>query len=388
MTRLLLLATLCAALLSGCGIGRWFTGGASNLEPPAELMPLTGSAQVERRWAADAGEGLKGGYLLLSPALQNDTLYVADARGQVSAYSASKGKRLWRVELDQPVTAGTGFGEGLVLLGTKNGDVIALEREDGKQKWLSRVSSEVLAPPRIQSGVVLVQTVDGKLAGLDARDGRLIWTLERSVPALSLRGTGSPVAVSSVGVVLAGFASGKLLAANLRDGRLLWEAPIAEPHGRDEIERMVDVDAPPLVVGKAAYAAAYQGKVVAINLETGQLMWSKDVSTYSAMDHDQRHLYLVDEKGHLYALDLNTGAQAWRQEGLRGRAPSAPVATATHVVTGDFEGYVHWFDKGDGRLVGRYKMGDDAIKAKPATDGDSVYVLDQDAGLAALRARP
>ncbi len=384
----LLFATLCAALLSGCGVGRWFTGGASNIEPPAELSKLNDALRVERRWAADTGEGLKRGYLLLSPALQNDVLYVADPHGQVSAYGARDGKRLWRVELDQPVTAGTGFGEGLVLLGTKNGDVIALARESGTQKWLSRVSSEVLAPPRIQSGIVLVQTVDGKLSGLDARDGRLIWTLERSVPALSLRGTGSPVAVASAGVVLAGFASGKLLAANLRDGRLLWEAPIAEPHGRNEIERMVDVDAPPLVVGKAAYAAAFQGKVVGINLETGQLMWSKELSTYSAMDHDQRHLYLVDEKGHLYALDLNTGAQAWRQEGLRGRAPSAPVATATHVVVGDYEGYVHWVDKDDGSLVARYKMGGEAIKAKPATDGDSVYVLDQDAELAVLQTRP
>ncbi len=384
----LVLAALCTAMLSGCGVGRWFTGGASNLEPPAELSSLTDPARVDRRWAADTGEGLKRGYLLLSPALQSDVLYVADARGQVSAYGARDGKRMWRVELDQPVTAGTGYGEGLVLLGTKNGDVVALERESGKQKWLSRVSSEVLAPPRIHSGVVLVQTVDGKLSGLDARDGRLIWTLERSVPALSLRGTGSPVAVGGVGVVLAGFASGKLLAANLRDGRLLWEAPIAEPHGRNEIERMVDVDAPPLVVGKVAYAAAYQGKVVAINLESGQLVWSKDVSTYSAMDHDQRHLYLVDEKGEVHALDLNTGAQVWRQEGLHGRAPSAPVATATHVVVGDFEGYVHWLDKDDGSLVGRYKMGGEAIKAKPVTDGDSVYVLDQDADLAALRARP
>lgn len=383
-----LLATLCAVLLTGCGIGRWFTGGESNLEQPAELNALKDPVRVERRWAADVGAGLERGYLLLSPVLQNDVLYVADARGRVSAYGAGDGKRIWRVELDQPVSAGTGYGEGLVLLGTKNGDVIALERESGKQKWLSRVSSEVLAPPRIHSGVVLVQTVDGKLSGLDARDGRLIWTLERSVPALSLRGTGSPVAVGGVGVVLAGFASGRLLAANLRDGRLLWEAPIAEPHGRNEIERMVDVDAPPLVVGKVAYAAAYQGKVVAINLESGQLLWSKDVSTYSAMDHDRRNLYLVDEKGHVYALDLDTGAQAWRQEGLRGRAPSAPAATATHVVVGDFEGYVHWLDKADGSLVGRYKMSSEAIKAKPAADGDGVYVLDQDANLAALQASP
>jgi outer membrane protein assembly factor BamB len=387
MKRLLLVA-LCAVMLTGCGVGRWFTGGPSNLERPAELSALIDPVRVERRWAADAGAGLKRGHLLLSPALQNDALYAADAHGQVSAYGARDGKRIWRVELDQPVTAGTGYGEGLVLLGTKNGDVIALERENGQQKWLSRVSSEILAPPRIHSGVVLVQTVDGKLSGLDARDGRLIWTLERSVPALSLRGTGSPVAVSGVGAVLAGFASGKLLAANLRDGRLLWEAPIAEPHGRNEIERMIDVDAPPLVVGKVAYAAAYQGKVVAINLESGQLLWSKNVSTYSAMDHDQRYLYLVDEKGHLYALDLNTGAQAWRQEGLYGRVPSAPVATSTHVVVGDFEGYVHWLDKHDGSLDGRYKMGSEAIKVKPVTDGDNVYVLDQDANLAALRARP
>ena len=371
-------------LLTGCS---WIRGGDSNLEPPEELAEFTPAAKVTELWSVKAGKGPGKQYLILSPALDNKVIYVSDKNGRVSAFNAQNGKRIWRIDLAQPVTAATGYGEDLLLLGTRKGQVIALQKQDGKQRWTATVSSEILAPPVAQAGIVVVQPVDGKIFGLSAKDGKSLWMQERAIPALTLRGTGTPLIVNNA--VLAGFANGKLVALNLNDGRLRWETTVAEPRGRNEIERLVDVDAPPLVYGNVVYAAAYQGKVVAVNIDSGRIIWARDTSTYSAMDRDDANLYLSDEQGNIFALDLRTGASAWEQKKLFGRTPSSPAALANYVAVGDFAGYVHWLSKQDGAFVARYKVGGDPIKAKPVAasqSGENIfYVLNQDGDLAALR---
>jgi outer membrane protein assembly factor BamB len=382
MKRFLIIGFLAFNVL-GCS---WFRGGESNLEPPAELKSFTPSAKVTKLWSHNVGKGVGKRYVLLSPAVSEHVVYVSDSQGQVSAYAAESGKRLWQVQVRQPIEAATGYGEGLVLVGTKNGTVVALQKEDGKQVWVNRASSEILMPPRVESGVVLVQTIDGKLTGMSAQDGKVLWVIERTVPALSLRGTSRPTPVANA--VLTGFANGRLLAADVQSGRVLWEVPIVEPRGRNEIERLVDIDAPPVVNGKVVYAAAYQGRVVAINLESGQFLWSKELSTYSAMDSDATHLYVNDAKGDVYALDLATGAVVWKQEQLHGRTPSPPIAVGRYVVVGDFEGYVHWLNKEDGTIVARYRMSSHPILAQAVAGETAVYFLDQDADLVALRAEP
>jgi outer membrane protein assembly factor BamB len=371
-------------LLTGCS---WIRGGESNLEPPEELAEFTASAKVTKLWSVNAGKGPGKQYLILSPALDNKVIYVSDKNGRVSAFNAQNGKRIWRVDLAQPITAATGYGNDLLLLGTRKGQVIALQKQDGKQRWTAAVSSEILAPPVAQAGIVVVHTVDEKIFGLSAKDGKLLWMEERAVPPLTLRGTGAPLIVNNA--VLAGFANGKLVALNLNDGRLRWETTVAEPRGRNEIERLVDVDAPPLVYGNVVYAAAYQGKIVAVNLDSGRIVWARDTSTYNAMDRDGENLYVTDEQGNIFALNLRTGASEWEQKKLFGRTPSPPAALGNYIAVGDFAGYVHLLSKQGGAFAARYKIGGDPIKTKPLADIQSreniFYVLDQDGDLVALR---
>lgn len=352
-------------------------------EAPAELQDFTARAKVEKLWRADTGRGPKKKYLILTPVLQGGQLYVSDVRGQVSAYDAASGKRRWRVELDQPVTGGVGSGAGLLLIGTRKGQVIALNPQDGQRRWTATVSSEILAPPSGAEGVVVASTGDGKLFGLAAADGNLLWSVTRTEPALSLRGTAAPVIVRDA--VLAGFANGRIAAVKLKDGQVLWETAVAEPRGRNEIERLVDVDATPVTRSSSVYAVAYQGRTTAFSLESGRLLWWRELSAYSGVDSDAQQLYVGDERDQVVALDVRTGASLWRQEALSLRQLSPVTVAGNYIVVGDFEGHVHWLDKKDGSFVARYNVGD-PVKAKILADGQGTfYVLDQDGDLTALR---
>lgn len=367
-------------VLSACG------GSKVVREPPAPLPDFTPQTQIQELWSAGVGGVPDKLPVRLVPHLDGNAIYATDMRGRVTALAADSGRRLWETNINLTVTGATGVGEGLVVVGGHKGQVVALNREDGKQAWSTTVSSSVMSPPVAHAGVVVVQTVDGKLTGLSVADGKRLWVYERSEPALSLIGTAAPIVVDDF--VFSGFASGKVVALHIKDGRALWEFTVSHPRGRNEVERMVDVDAPLLIVRDTLYAASYQGKIVAVDMRaSGRLLWTRDVSTFSGMDAGRGNIYLSDEKGHVVALDQTTGASVWKQEKLRGRNLSAPAYINGYVVVGDYQGYLHWLSAEDGSFVARYRVGSDAVTARGIPGAQALYVLNQGGSLAALQTR-
>lgn len=375
-----LLTVSLAVLLSACG------GSKVVREPPSPLPDFTSEAQVQEIWSAGVG-GVSGTLpVKLQTQLDGNTVYAADMRGRVTALAADTGQRLWETNLNLTVTGATGVGEGLVIVGGQKGQVVALNREDGKQAWSTTISSTVMAPPVAHAGVVVVQTVDGKLTGLAVADGKRLWVYERSEPALSLIGTAAPLVVDDF--VLSGFASGKIVAISIKDGRVLWEFTVSVPRGRNEVDRMVDVDAPLLIVRDTLYAASYQGKIAAMDMRSGgKLLWTRDVSTYTGMDAGRGNIYLSDDKGHVLAFDQATGASVWKQDKLRGRILSAPTYINGYVVVGDYQGYLHWLSAEDGHFVARHRVGSDGVTARSIAGVQTLYATNQGGSLAALQLR-
>ena len=109
-----------------------------------------------------------------------------------------------------------------------------------------KVNGEVLSAPAVAAQAVIVRTVDGKLRGLAPDTGKELWQYEQPVPRLSLRGTAVPVIAGNA--VICGFDNGKVVALNIPDGSLLWETTVAPSHGRTELERLVDIDSAVKVV--------------------------------------------------------------------------------------------------------------------------------------------
>jgi outer membrane protein assembly factor BamB len=374
------LAAIAAAALLAAGCAS-----RSVQTPPAPLPQFEPAFDVRASWSADVGEGAED-YLGLVPRAAGGVVYVAGADGRVGAYDVETGRRVWETELDTALGGCVGLGEDRVTVGTRDGHVIALARDSGREVWRARVSSEVLAPPVAGGGYVIAQTVDGRVHALAAEDGKRLWVYERSEPALSLRGLATPVLLADA--VLAGFASGRLVALALADGALLWEAPVSQARGRNEIERLVDVDASALVFPDAIYAATYQGRLTAFNPRSGNVIWSRELSTYTGLAADAERLYATDERGHVIAFDRRNGTVVWRQEGLRGRRLNAPAVYGEYVVVADFEGYVHWLARADGRFLARHRAASAPVRAPAVPAEERLLVLATSGELAALRVAP
>jgi outer membrane protein assembly factor BamB len=371
------------ALLGGCS---WF-GSDDNSEPPAKLESFDRRVELHRLWSRSTGDGTDEQSVKLVPTVVGSRVYVADRNGSVWAVELDSGDTLWRKKTGIAVSAGVGVGEGLALVGSSEGNLLALDAENGEPRWQVEVSSEVLSVPQIYQGVVVVQTVDGNITGLDATTGKPLWVHDRSVPVLTLRGTSTPLVES--GVALAGFANGKMTALETSSGRELWEAAVAVPRGRTELQRIVDVDASPVVHEGVLYVTSYQGQLVAINLQDGRMLWNRDMSAYAGIAVDSSQVYVSDADSEVWALERSSGRSLWKQNALRRRFLTGPAVIDDYVGVGDFEGYLHLLMRGDGSLAGRVRVDSKGVAATPVpVFGDRLLVLGAGGTLALYQLEP
>ena len=375
----LLSLVLLTLLLSGCA--SWF-GGKDNVEPPAELVPLDNKIKIKKLWSSTIGSGTGGYRVKLVPAVTEDRVYAAASNGTVEAFDLFTGKSEWRVDVDIDISGATGAGDDLVLVGSSDGILVGLRQETGEEVWRNKVSSEVLSVPKSDVGVAVVHTVDGKLFGFDALTGESVWVYDRTVPVLSLHGNSSPI-ISGINVIV-GLANGKLAALDLVSGDLLWEVSITAPSGRSELERMVDIDVDPLVVEGVIFACTYQGEMAAVTEDTGVVLWRRKLSSYSGIGGDWRQVYVSDDEGNLWAIDPSNGSAIWKNDTLLRRSLSGPALLGEYVVVGDLEGYLHWFDSTNGEMLARTRAGSDAISTQPIARDGVLYVYGEGGALTAL----
>ena len=387
--RLLIVSLIIA--LSGCSSVResmtesvtgWF-GDKDNIEPPAKLVDFKETVSVSRRWSASVGSDSKKLYVRLQPRVDGDRIYAAGAKGRVSAFDVNTGDLLWQVDTGLPLRGGPGSGDGLVLLGTADAEVIALNRDTGEERWRVKVSSEVLAAPSAAEGIAVARSIDGRIYGFSSDTGKRVWIYDSRVPVLTLRGTSAPVITN--GGVIAGLADGKLVALLLKNGSVMWESRIAIPSGRSEIERIVDIDADPIVANGVVHVATYQGNVATVALENGRGLWNRKMSSHAGIGADNNVLYVTDENSEVWALDRRNGSSYWKLDKLRARKLSAPAAFGEYIVVGDLEGYVHFLDRKSGAFAARIRIGNSPIVAAPIVAGDSLFISSSGGELTALR---
>jgi outer membrane protein assembly factor BamB len=358
-----------AAGLAACG---------SDTVKPSPLTEFRATAQIRSPWRASVGDAKP---YLFTPALSQGSIYAASHDGTLARFDAEKGKQVWRVNTGYKLSGGVGADAGLVMVGSEKGVVLAYG-PNGKLVWSAQVSSEVLSAPRAAQGIAIVRTGDGKITALDATNGQRKWQHDFALPALLLRSDSGVIITRNL--VVAGLPGGRMLALNLASGAPVWETVIAQPKGANEIERITDIGATPVVDGEQACAVAYQGRVGCVDLAKGTLTWGRDASSASALGVDPITVYMTDVRGTVFAFDKQSGATLWKQEKLLNRGVTGPTVLGDFVVVGDFEGYVHVLDGDTGAFVARMKTDGSRIMAEPLRVGAGAVVQTQNGGLYAI----
>ncbi|GAA6184397.1 outer membrane protein assembly factor BamB [Aliiglaciecola lipolytica] len=391
--------------LAGCStISGWFMDD-EEIEIRT-LKPIESKFTATQLWSHDLTGGIDKFYSRLRPAVAYDKVFAASRQGIVAAYELESGKQVWKRDFAEypnenwysfitnlwsdgitaKISGGLTVIYETVYLGSENGEVFALDANTGETKWVTKVRGEIIASPAVDENVVLVNTGSGTLFALDANTGEQLWMFESDVPALSLRGISAPVAVN--GGALVGTATGKLVVNILGSGQTAWEQTISAPSGATELERIVDIDSQPLVVGPNVYVISFDGTLAAVELRSGRIIWKREYNSYRRLGIDGNSLFVTDKNSNIYSIDRRNGVELWSQGGLKKRNLTSPESIGNYLVVGDKYGFLHWLDKTDGTIVSRMDVGgddeDEGIYVAPVAFGDKIYTQTRDGELIAI----
>ena len=359
----------------------------TKVDVPADLTDIKSpTVRVHKVWGAGIGGGGKKMRFGLGLATSGDRLFAAGPDGDVAAFDLKTGRQAWRVKTKLDLTGGTGANGELVVVGSADGVVLGLAAANGAERWRAEVGGEILSAPAVAAEQVVVRTVDGKLRALAVADGKQLWAAEQQIPRLTLRGVAAPVIARDMAI--SGFDNGRVMAVNLGDGGTVWDSPVSPSHGRTELERLNDIDAAVKVVGEEVFVAGYQGRAAMLALDTGQIWWTRELSSYRGVDVDDEQMYVSLSNGELVAMRRRTGAELWRNDSLKFRSLSAPAVVGDYVVVADLDGYVHWFDRASGSIAGRAKAGGERVTNAPVAVGNVLYVINDKGDISALRGDP
>lgn len=402
MRKLLGLAIVAALVLPGCTTVRdWFRSDTTKATAPTKLVDIDGARKVQKLWSESLGKGEGNLGFRQRPGFDGTTVFVVSDGGalraidvesgkarwerDLEALSNSRGWRLWQSGVRQGgLQSSVGVGDGLVVVAGRSGAVFAVSSSTGEPRWEAQASAEVLAAPLVANGLVVVRSQDGRVLGLNASDGKQRWVFDRAIPTLSSRGASTPAAAA--GLILVGNDDGTVMALRPDDGLPVWEAPVAEPEGRSELDRLVDIDGDLAVGADAIYATSVRGITAAISITSGQIGWTRDNGGANSLELTADGVLLADKGGTLWSLDRAGGSALWRQEGLVRRQPTGPALAGNYAVVGDLEGYLHWFNPRTGEFVARERVGRARILATPlVTPTGTVVAVTDEGRLAAYR---
>lgn len=376
-----LLAALLAALLAGCStldaLNPFSGSGGPKM---ADLRPIEATAEARTLWQDSVG---KGGDYAFTPAVIGSSVYAAARDGTIARFD--DGQQVWRIKAEQPLSGGVGADARILVVGTAKGDIFAFATADGTLLWKAKASSEILSPPAVGPGMVIVRSGDHRLAAYDVVDGKRKWVYQRPSTPLSLRVTASPVLVEKY--VFAGFPGGKLIAVSADNGAPLWEGTVALPKGATELDRVADVTSIPMIDGRTICAAAFQGRVACFDLGSGNLMWTRDISSAAGLSIDSRYVYVTDDKGAVHALDKASGASIWKQDKLFLRRLTAPLVRGRLVAVADVQGVVHFLNRDDGAFAARLTTDGSPVLAPLQPLGSNLVVQTGNGRVLAIEAQ-
>lgn len=346
--------------------------GKDNTPKPQPLKEITPKVNLTKKWSAPVGQAHKSNaYLKLKPVVKGSIIYTADLSGQVQAINTSDAKVRWSKKLEHNIVSGPTVADNVLAVTTEASTLVLLDAANGKPLWEKKVSGEVLAKPLIRKGKVIVKTIDGNTYAFDVAKGEKIWLVSHGAPSLILKAGSSPAIAGDK--VLLGYSDGKFDMIDMETGRQLWQKNISYPSGASDVERLVDIDADPLVRGNVVYLATYQGYVGSLSLKDGQFIWSKPASVYKNMTLSQGTLYMTDSDDVVWAVNAANGLVKWKQTDLKARGLTEPTVMGNRLILGDKSGFLHVLSTSTGDFMGRTQLSG-AVDIPPVVAGDTLFV--------------
>ncbi|MEY4490257.1 MAG: hypothetical protein RLY41_63 [Pseudomonadota bacterium] len=366
MTRWALLSA-CMALAACSGPSR---------PKPTEIQGVPVLQDVRAAWTANLGAV---DFPLVVSAREN-RIALANSQGVVAVLDAASGKDIWRLKLDQPISAGVGSDGQQVAVVTRSNELVTLR--DGQVLWRKSMPAQSFTPPLVAGARVFVLTADRSVIAFDGATGRQLWTQQRPGEPLVLKQAGVMMAFKNSLVV---GLSGRLSGIDPNTGVIRWESAIATPRGTNDVERLVDLVSPFDRRGDVVCVRAFQASIGCVNAERGQSVWTRPSVGELGVSGNDKLVIAPLANGVVQAWDRSSGERLWETERLKYRILSAPLVTPRGALVADNGGWLYLLSLADGALLNRIKLDSDSLAAAPVFAGDRYVVVSREGRVTGLQ---
>lgn len=363
-------------------LGHLTLGGA--LSPAFSVSIGSGNSNVERLGAP--------------PAIADGRVYTVDVQGTVRAFDANTGASVWSARpgaqgenQESLFGGGASYGNGRVYATNGLGSVSALDAKTGAIAWTVRPGGPLRGAPTVTDDTVYVMSQDSQIYSLKASDGTTNWSEAATLELAGVFGTGAPAFAQ--GTVVAGFASGDLNAYRYENGRQLWNDALSRTSISTSVSSLSDIDAAPVIDAGRVYAVGQGGRMVALELTTGQRIWELNIAGISTPWVAGEWIFVVTDDARLLCVARATGKIRWISQLARyedaedKKGPISwvgPLLAGGRLILANSAGQMAYVNPADGVVQSTTDL-NYGVSLSPVVANNMLYILDDDGRLTAFR---
>ncbi len=360
---------------------------------------LTLADSPSRAWQATINGGSARERLGAAPVVADNKLFVVDVQARLHAFAANTGAKLWDASVstgdeNRPARFGGGasYEGGRVFATDGVGDVVAFNAADGKEVWRAKPGGPLRGAPTVANGSVYVVSQDNQIFALDQSDGKVQWAQSGTLETQGVFGVAAPAADNQT--IVAGFSSGELNAYRYENGRVLWGDALSRTSITTSVSSLSDIDAAPVVDNGRVFAVGQGGRMVSLDLATGQRLWEQNFAGISTPWIAGEWLFVVTDDARLVCLARSNGKARWIAQLQRfknekkSKGPQVtwfgPVLAGNKLVLTNSLGRVVFASPNDGSVTSTIEA-KDVFALPPIVANGTLYTLGQSGKISAYR---
>ncbi len=336
--------------------------------------------------------------LTSEPVVADGRVYTIDTQATVRAFDAQTGAQVWATQFGRDrgneaalYGGGLAYDNGRIYATNGLGYVAALAGSNGGIVWQVRPGGSLRGAPTVAAESVYVISQDNQIYSLKTSDGATNWSSAAALEIAGVVGTGSPA--FGQGTVVGGFSSGELNAYRYENGRLVWQDALQRTTVRTSVALLSDIDADPVIDSGQVIALGQGGRMVGLELISGQRMWELNLAGISTPWVAGDWIFVVTDDAKLIAVHRTNGKVRWMTQLRRYRNEKArsgpirysgPVLAGNRLIVTSSEGAVMNVDP----VTGAFQTQTDVrspISLPPVVANSTLYILADDGRLHAFR---
>lgn len=396
----------------------------AQIDPATQALPFTLPAAAENAaWAESGGSASNSmGHVALGNAIQpafnvqagrgssltarlasppivaNGHVYTIDTLGAVRSFDARTGGMLWasqtpNIKGNEAALYGGGiaYDNGRIFASNGLGYVSALSEQTGGILWQVRPGGPLRGAPTVTNGAVYVISQDNQIYSLKEEDGSTNWSQAASLEIAGIFGAAAPAV--GQGTVIAGFSSGELNAYRYENGRQVWQDQLQRTSIRTSVSSLSDIDADPVIDNGQVFAIGAGGRMVALDILSGQRMWELNIAGISTPWVAGDWVFVVTQDAKLLCVYRQNGHVRWINQLPQFEKPKSkrgdieyygPVLAGNRLFLTASNGMVVQLDPATGNYLTQFNLGT-RINLPPVVANSTLYIYDDQARLHAYR---